>query len=73
MNNAKNCDSLAIGLSVLHIYFDSSTKLFFWSVSSYNFRFFSKTVLSVEIDGSTMVNECMKRCAHNNPFTITDS
>jgi len=30
MNNAaKNCDILAIGLGVLYIYFDSSTKLFF--------------------------------------------
>jgi len=34
MNNAaKNFDLLATNLSVLHNYFDSSTKLFFWSVS----------------------------------------
>jgi len=33
-NAANNFDILAIGLSVLHNYFDSSTKLFFWYVSS---------------------------------------
>jgi len=33
-NSAKNFDILATGLSVLHNYFDSSTKLFFWSVSN---------------------------------------
>jgi len=31
---AKNFDILASGLIVLHNYFDSSTKLLFWSVSS---------------------------------------
>jgi len=31
---AKNFDILATSLSVLHNYFDSSTKLLFWSVSS---------------------------------------
>jgi len=30
----KNYDILATNLSVLHNYFDSSTKLLFWSVSS---------------------------------------
>jgi len=34
MSNAKNIDSLATDLSVLHNYSDSSTKLLFWSVSS---------------------------------------
>jgi len=36
MNNvAKNVDILIISLSVLHnIYFDSSIKLLFWSISS---------------------------------------
>jgi len=33
-NAAKNFDILATGLSVLHNYFDSSTKLLFWFVSS---------------------------------------
>jgi len=33
-NTAKNFDILAVGLSVLHNYFDSSTKLLFRSVSS---------------------------------------
>jgi len=33
-NAAKNFDILATSLSVLHNYFDSSTKLFFWFVSS---------------------------------------
>jgi len=33
MNAAKNFDILAINLSVLHNYFDS-TKLLFWSVFS---------------------------------------
>jgi len=32
-NAAKYCAILAISLNVLH-YFDSSTKLLFWSVSS---------------------------------------
>jgi len=30
-NVAKNFDILATNLSVLHNYFDSSTKLYFWS------------------------------------------
>jgi len=35
MNNAaKSFDILAINLSVLYSYFDSSTKLYFWSVSN---------------------------------------
>jgi len=34
MSNAKNFDILATNLSVPHNYFDSLTKLFFWSVSS---------------------------------------
>jgi len=34
MSDAKNFDILAASLSVLHNYFDSSTKLLFWSVSS---------------------------------------
>jgi len=42
---AKNFDILATDLSVLHNYFDSSIKLLFWSVSIWNFRSFSKTVL----------------------------
>jgi len=33
-NAAKNFDILATSLNVLHNYFDSSTKLLFWSVSS---------------------------------------
>jgi len=33
-NTAKNFDILAINLSVLHNYFDSSTKLLFWSIAS---------------------------------------
>jgi len=33
-NAAKNFDILATNLSVLHNYFDSLTKLLFWSVSS---------------------------------------
>jgi len=33
-NAAINFDILATSLSVLHNYFDSSTKLSFWSVSS---------------------------------------
>jgi len=33
-NAAKNIDILAIGLSILHNYFDSSTKLLSWSLSS---------------------------------------
>jgi len=33
-NAAKNFDILATNLSVLHSYFDSSTKLLFWSVSN---------------------------------------
>jgi len=33
-NTAKNFDILATSLSVLRNYFDSSTKLLFWSVSS---------------------------------------
>jgi len=33
-NIAKNFDILATSLSVLHNYFDNSTKLLFWSVSS---------------------------------------
>jgi len=33
-NAAKNCDILATDLSILHNYFDSSTKLFLWYVSS---------------------------------------
>jgi len=45
-NTAKNFDILATNLSVLY-YFDSLTKLLIWSVSSWNFRSFSKTVLSV--------------------------
>jgi len=45
-NAAKNFDILASSLSVLHNYFDSS-KLLFWFVSSYNFRFFSKIVFFV--------------------------
>jgi len=48
MNNAaKNFDILTISLSVLHNYFDSLTKLLFWSISNWNFRSFSKIVLSV--------------------------
>jgi len=46
---SKNYDILAAGLSVLHNYYDSSTKLLFWSVCSWNFRSFSKIVLSVWI------------------------
>jgi len=47
-NAAKIVCIIAIGLSlVLYIYFDSSTKLFFWCVFNYNFRSFSKTVLSI--------------------------
>jgi len=43
MSNAeKNFDILATSLSVLHNYFDNSTKLFFLSVFSKNFRSFSK-------------------------------
>jgi len=34
INAAKDFDILATSLSVLYHYFDSSTKLFFWSVSS---------------------------------------
>jgi len=33
-NAAKNFDILATDLSVLRNYFDSSTKLLFWSVSN---------------------------------------
>jgi len=33
-NTAKNFGILATGLSVLHNYFDSSTKLLFWFASS---------------------------------------
>jgi len=44
---AKNVDILATNSSVLHNYFGSSTKLLFSSVSSQNFKSFSKTVLSV--------------------------
>jgi len=33
MNNAKSFDILAINLNVLYSYFDSSTKLYFWSVA----------------------------------------
>jgi len=33
-NDAKNIDILATSLSVPHNYFDRSTKLLFWSVSS---------------------------------------
>jgi len=33
-NVVKNFDILATNLSVLHNYFDSSTKLLFWFVSS---------------------------------------
>jgi len=33
-NAAKDFDILATSLNVLHSYFDSSTKLLFWSVSS---------------------------------------
>jgi len=33
-NAAKNCDILAISLSVLHNYFDNSIKLLFWSISN---------------------------------------
>jgi len=34
MNNAaKNFDILATSLSILHNYFDSSTKLLFWFIS----------------------------------------
>jgi len=33
-NAAKNVDILAINLNVLHNYFDSATKLFFWSIFS---------------------------------------
>jgi len=33
-NDAKNFDILATGLSVLHNYFDNSTKLLFRSISS---------------------------------------
>jgi len=34
MSNAvKNIDSLATSLSVLHNYFDNSTKLLFWPIS----------------------------------------
>jgi len=40
---------LAISFSVLHKYFNSLTKLFFWSVSSSNFRSFSKIILFVFI------------------------
>jgi len=47
-NAAKNLDILTTGLSILHNYFYSSTKLLFWSVSSENFRSFSKTVLFVQ-------------------------
>jgi len=49
MSNAtKSFDIPAISLSVLHNYFDDSTTLFFWSAShSWNFRSFSKTVLSI--------------------------
>jgi len=52
MNNAvKSFDILATyssnsSLRVLHNYFDSSTILF-WSVSSWNFTSFSKTVYSM--------------------------
>jgi len=31
---AKNVDILATSLSILHNYFDNSTKLLFWSVSN---------------------------------------
>jgi len=35
MSNAtKNFDNLTISLNVLHNYFDNSTKLLFWSISS---------------------------------------
>jgi len=34
-NAAKNFDTLAANLSVLRNYFDKSTKLLFWSISSY--------------------------------------
>jgi len=33
-NAAKNFDILATSLSVPHNYFDSSTKLLFWTISS---------------------------------------
>jgi len=33
-NAAKKCDIPATSLSVLHNYFDNSTKLLFWSVSN---------------------------------------
>jgi len=46
-NAAKNVDILVTSLSVLYdIYFDSSIKLLFWSISSQNFRSFSKTFFS---------------------------
>jgi len=47
INGAKYFDILATSLSVSHNYFDSSTKLLFWSVSSKHFKSFSKTVLSM--------------------------
>jgi len=33
-NAAKNFDILATSLKILHNYFDSSIRLFFWSISS---------------------------------------
>jgi len=43
----KNVDIPATGLGDLHNYFDSSTKLFFWSVSSKSFSrsFRAKTMI----------------------------
>jgi len=42
MNDAaKSFDILVTSLSVLHNYFDDSTKLHFWSVSSWSFKSFS--------------------------------
>jgi len=48
-NAVKNFHILATSFSILHNYFDSSTKLHFWHVSISNFRSFSKTVLSVYV------------------------
>jgi len=42
---AENFDVLAIDSSVLHNYFDSSTKLLFWSTA--NILSFSKIILSI--------------------------
>jgi len=55
-NTAKNFASLA-NLSVLHHYFDKSTKFIFWSVSNKH-EFFNKTILSAYIKELRVTSHC---------------